>query len=125
MLEKERDQEQSFEAQVIEEIAKLLSGGVPQLSEVAKNMGLGGRTFQRRLSERGHSFQSLTDESRRKLAQQLIQSSNYSFSEIAFLTGFSEQSAFSRAFKRWSGQTPKAYRSGLRDSSAATSCPAE
>ncbi|WP_417714063.1 AraC family transcriptional regulator ligand-binding domain-containing protein [Pseudophaeobacter arcticus] len=125
MLEKERDQEQSFEVRVIEEIAKLLSGGVPQLSEVSKNMGLGGRTFQRRLSERGHSFQSLTDAARRKLAQQLIRSSTYSFSEIAFLTGFSEQSAFSRAFKRWSGQTPKAYRSDLRESGATGSRPAE
>ena len=125
MMEKEPDQGQSFEARVVEEIAKLLSGGVPQLSEVSKNMGLGGRTVQRRLSERGHSFQSLTDEARRKLAQQLIRSSTYSFSEIAFLTGFSEQSAFSRAFKRWSGQTPKAYRGALRESTPAGSSPAE
>lgn len=119
------DQEESFEDRVVEEIAKLLSGGVPQLSEVSKNMGLGGRTFQRRLSERGHSFQSLTDEARRKLAQQLIRTSSYSFSEIAFLTGFSEQSAFSRAFKRWSGQTPKAYRGSLRAENAVETSPAE
>lgn len=114
-VEKQCDPEQSFEMRVVEEITKLLSGGVPQLSDVSKSMGLGGRTLQRRLSERGQSFQSLTDEARRQLAQQLIRSSTYSFSEIAFLTGFSEQSAFSRAFKRWSGQTPKAYRGALRE----------
>ena len=127
-IENEPDQpdpEESFEVRVVEEIAKLLSGGVPQLSEVSKNMGLGGRTFQRRLSERGQSFQALTDEARRKLAQQLIRTSSYSFSEIAFLTGFSEQSAFSRAFKRWSGQTPKAYRGALRAEQAAETSPAE
>lgn len=122
-IESAPEKEQSFETQVIEEIAKLLSGGVPQLSEVSKNMGLGARTFQRRLSERGHSFQALTDEARRTLAQQLIRSSGYSFTEIAFLTGFSEQSAFSRAFKRWSGQTPKAYRGDLRNTGNSNSGP--
>ncbi|CUH87088.1 Virulence-regulating protein VirS [Phaeobacter sp. CECT 5382] len=118
-LAKEEVCEQPFETQVIEEIAKLLSGGVPQLSEVSKTMGLGGRTFQRRLNERGKSFQALVDEARQKLAQQLISASTYSFSEIAFLTGFSEQSAFSRAFKRWSGQTPKAYRLELQAGTSA------
>ena len=124
-IEDEPDPESSFEERVVEEIAKLLSGGVPQLSEVSKNLGLSARTFQRRLSERGHSFQSLTDEARRKLAQQLIGTSSYSFSEIAFLTGFSEQSAFSRAFKRWSGQTPKAYRGSLREGHGIEASPAE
>ncbi|MEP2717087.1 AraC family transcriptional regulator ligand-binding domain-containing protein [Pseudophaeobacter sp.] len=113
-LAKEQGEDQPFEAQVIEEIAKLLTGGVPQLSDVAQTMGLGSRTFQRRLNERGQSFQAMVDKARQKLAEQLISGSGYSFSEIAFLTGFSEQSAFSRAFKRWSGQTPKAYRTGLR-----------
>ncbi|MBO9476657.1 AraC family transcriptional regulator ligand-binding domain-containing protein [Shimia sp. R11_0] len=104
-----------FEAQVIEEIAKLLSGGVPHLSEVSSLMGLGERTFQRRLSERGKTFQALVDQARHQLAQQLVAASSYSLVEIAFLTGFSEQSAFSRAFKRWSGQSPKAYRLSLQD----------
>ena len=99
-----------FESQVIEEITKLLSGGVPQLSDVAATLGLGARTFQRRLSDRGKTFQTLVDEARQQLAQQLVGTSRYSLTEVAFLTGFSEQSSFSRAFKRWSGQTPRAYR---------------
>ncbi|MGB0904320.1 MAG: AraC family transcriptional regulator ligand-binding domain-containing protein, partial [Mangrovicoccus sp.] len=66
--------------------------------------------MQRRLADRGTSFQALVDEARRHLAQQLLDSSGYSLSEIAFLTGFSEQSAFTRAFKRWEGQSPRAYR---------------
>lgn len=103
-------QEPPLEAQVISEVAKLLSGGVPQLSEVSAIMGVGERTLQRRLSERGKTFQALVDEARQKLAHQLVSGSPYSLVEIAFLTGFSEQSAFSRAFKRWSGQSPRAFR---------------
>ncbi|MGI3163534.1 AraC family transcriptional regulator [Pseudooceanicola sp. 200-1SW] len=101
-----------LEVLVVEEIAKLLSGGVPQLGDVAQSLGMGARTLQRRLSERGCTFQSQVDEARRQLAHQLVSGTRYSLSEIAFLTGFSEQSAFTRAFKRWSGQTPGAYRSG-------------
>ncbi|MGB0659179.1 MAG: AraC family transcriptional regulator ligand-binding domain-containing protein [Mangrovicoccus sp.] len=99
-----------LETQLMEEIAKLLSGGVPALTEVATQLGIGARTLQRRLADRGTSFQALVDEARRHLAQQLLDSSGYSLSEIAFLTGFSEQSAFTRAFKRWEGQSPRAYR---------------
>lgn len=71
---------------------------------------MGGRTLQRRLSERGYSFQTLVDESRRQLAEQLLQQTDYSLAEVAFMTGFSEQSAFTRAFKRWAGQTPRSFR---------------
>jgi AraC-like DNA-binding protein len=109
-LAQEDSKARPFDAQVVEEIAKLLSGGVPQLAEVAGIMGLGERTFQRRLSERGKTFQTLVDEARHQLAKQLVLSSSYTLIEIAFLTGFSEQSAFSRAFKRWSGLSPRAYR---------------
>ncbi|MDY6898424.1 MAG: helix-turn-helix transcriptional regulator, partial [Cyanobacteriota bacterium] len=61
-------------------------------------------------SEQGYSFQNLVDESRRQLAEQLLQQTDYSLAEVAFMTGFSEQSAFTRAFKRWAGQTPRSFR---------------
>ena len=102
--------EPPLEQKVVEEIAKLLSGGVPHLSDIAASLAMGPRTLQRRLSDRGRTYQALVDEARRQLAQQLVSGSRYTLSEIAFLTGFSEQSAFTRAFKRWSGQTPGAYR---------------
>ncbi|WP_238371845.1 AraC family transcriptional regulator [Heliomarina baculiformis] len=97
-------------AQVIEEVAGLLSGGVPQLAEVAGRLGLGTRTLQRRLSDGGKSYQELVAEARRRLARKLLRRSEYSLAEIAFLTGFSEQSAFTRAFKRGEGITPRAFR---------------
>jgi len=91
-------------------VSQVLSEGVPALSDIAASLGMGARTLQRRLADRRQSFQSLVDQARRELAQKLLRDTDYSLAEIAFLTGFSEQSAFTRAFKRWSGQTPRSYR---------------
>jgi AraC-like DNA-binding protein len=91
-------------------IAQSLSEGVPKMADVARRLGLGERTLQRRLGEDGLSFQKLVDEARRELAEGLLTQSSFSLAEIAFLTGFSEQSSFNRAFKRWKQQTPAAYR---------------
>lgn len=96
-------------------IARAMSEGLPKMANVAKGLGLSVRSFHRRLAEHGASFQTLTEETRRELALGMLQDERYSLSEIAFLTGFSEQSAFTRAFKRWMGQTPASYR---KDSSA-------
>ncbi|SFH62543.1 AraC family transcriptional regulator [Albimonas pacifica] len=105
-----------LEVRVIEAAAARLSDGAPSLAEVAAGLGMGARTLQRRLSERGLTFQALVDEARRRLAQELVAGSRYSLAEIAFLTGFSEQSAFTRAFKRWSGRSPRAWREGAQAS---------
>ncbi|MDA5556588.1 AraC family transcriptional regulator [Shimia sp. MMG029] len=116
-LQEDARRARPFAELVIEEITKLLSGGVPQLAEVAGIMGLGERTFQRRLSEQGQTFQALVDEARHQLARQLVVASSYSLIEITFLTGFSEQSAFSRGFKRWTGMSPRAYRQAQKGES--------
>jgi len=71
---------------------------------------MSGRTLQRRLSEQGYSYQTLVDESRRELARRLLRQTDFSLIEVTFMTGFSEQSAFTRAFKRWAGQTPRSFR---------------
>ena len=104
----------SLQQKVIEVVAPRLSGGVPQLAEVAGELSMSGRTLQRRLSDTGRTYQSLVEEARRGLARQLISESRYSLSDVSFLTGFSEQSAFTRAFKRWEGQTPRVFRQALR-----------
>ncbi|GAB5483220.1 MAG: AraC family transcriptional regulator [Parasphingorhabdus sp.] len=100
----------SLEKRVRLAVAQLLSEGVPTLSLIASKLGMSARTLQRRLSDRGQSFQKLVDLARQELAQQLLRDTEYSLAEIAFLTGFSEQSGFTRAFKRWAGQTPRSYR---------------
>lgn len=104
------DDDTSFERRVRQKISRTLSQGIPTLSEIATQFGMSGRTLQRRLSDRGYSFQAVVDESRRELAKRLLRETSYPIAEIAFLTGFSEQSAFNRAFKRWAGQTPRSFR---------------
>ena len=91
-------------------IAQALSQGAPKMTDIARDLGLSARSFHRRLSEHGMSFQTLTEETRRDLAQGLLRDQRHSLAEIAFLTGFAEQSSFTRAFKRWVGMTPASYR---------------
>ena len=93
-------------------VSQSLSEGVPAVSDIASQLGMSGRTLQRRLSDKGASFQGLVDLARRELAEQLLKDTDYSLAEVAFLTGFAEQSGFTRAFKRWAGQTPRSYRLG-------------
>ncbi len=118
-LEQERaslTHDSDLEQQVRRAIATVLSEGVPTLSLIASELGMGARTLQRRLSDQGHSFQSVVDMARKDLAQRLLRETEYSLAEVAFLTGFAEQSGFTRAFKRWAGQTPRSYRLGAGQS---------
>ena len=68
--------------------------------------------MQRRLDENGIIFVDLLNEVRVELAKNKLKSSDLSLAEIGFLLGFSEQSSFNRAFKRWTGRTPREYRLG-------------
>ncbi|MEM8682209.1 MAG: AraC family transcriptional regulator ligand-binding domain-containing protein, partial [Pseudomonadota bacterium] len=104
------DDEAPLDRRVRNEVSRALSQGVPKMTDIASQLGMSGRTLQRRLSDDGVSFQSLVDGARRELAERLLADYAYPLAEVAFLTGFSEQSAFNRAFKRWAGQTPRSYR---------------
>ncbi|MEM8962299.1 MAG: AraC family transcriptional regulator [Acidobacteriota bacterium] len=106
----ELDDDSVLHRRVQIQISKVLSEGVPAVSTIAKELGMSGRTLQRRLSDRGFSYQSLVDESRRQLAERCLEQTEYSLAEVAFMTGFADQSSFTRAFKRWAGQTPRSYR---------------
>ncbi len=96
------------------EIARALSEGLPKMADIARRLGMSARSFHRRLAEHGLSFQALTEETRREIAVTMLRQDTYALSEIAFLTGYSEQSAFNRAFKRWMGVTPAAYRKTMK-----------
>ncbi len=104
------DDDASLEQRVRTQVSRALSQGIPTLSDIASQFGMSGRTLQRRLSDRGYSFQTVVDQSRRELAERLLRETGYPLTEVAFLTGFSDQTAFSRAFKRWAGQTPRSFR---------------
>jgi AraC-like DNA-binding protein len=102
--------EASIEALTKDVIARSLSEGIPKVADVARTLGLSVRSLHRRLAEDGLSFRTVTEQTRKELAEGLLRDERYSLSEIAFLTGFSEQSAFNRAFKRWIGRTPAQHR---------------
>ncbi|SEM69045.1 AraC family transcriptional regulator [Palleronia pelagia] len=97
-------------AELLRRLTPALSDGVPQAAEIARDMGMSERTLYRRLSDEGLTFRDVVTEAQASLAQELLRDSTSSIAEIAFLTGFSEQSTFSRAFKRWSGQTPSQFK---------------
>ncbi|MGD8803865.1 MAG: helix-turn-helix transcriptional regulator [Gammaproteobacteria bacterium] len=81
---------------------------------IARELNLSERSLQRKLKERGTSFRALLDNVRKMAAIQYIKNPVNSMSDIAFLLGFSEQSAFSRAFKKWTGTSPIKYRNSLK-----------
>jgi AraC-like DNA-binding protein len=89
------------------------SGGV-NIEFVASSMSMGVRTLQRRLSEQGLDFSQIVEDVRRSLAEEYVARSDYSFTNIALLLGYSEASSFSRAFRRWTQLTPLKYRQRAR-----------
>lgn len=82
----------------------------PSLQSAASALALGTRTLQRRLSEEGIRFGDLLDGVRRAEAERLVRDRSLSFDECAASCGFAQTSAFRRAFRRWFGQTPGAFR---------------
>lgn len=78
---------------------------------VADRLAVHPRTLSRRLQADGAGFQRLVDETRFEIARQLLTHPKTSLGEIAAALGYSEASAFTRAFRRWSGQTPTVWRS--------------
>jgi AraC-like DNA-binding protein len=87
-----------------------LPGGVPSLERLADLVGLRPRTLQRRLSERQTSLSTLVDDARREIALRILNSSEGSVGRAARNCGYADTSNFTRAFYRWVGCSPRAYR---------------
>jgi AraC-like DNA-binding protein len=91
-------------------IQNALPSGIPSITELGEHMGMSNRTLTRRLSENGVTFRDLIQKTQERLSKELLKGSDRTVAEIAFQTGFSEQSAFNRAFKRWTGLSPIEFR---------------
>ncbi len=100
----------SFLAQFDETVDRLLPDGEPGLECVAHALALSPRTLGRRLGDHGTSYRARIDEVRRHLATVLLQDATLPMATVAERLGFSETSAFSRAFRRWFDCPPSAYR---------------
>jgi AraC-like DNA-binding protein len=79
-------------------------------------LGMTARTLQRRLQDEALGFTALVDEVRLAMARRYLADPSLSIAEVSFALGYSEPSAFTRAFKRWSGRAPAEYRESARAS---------
>ncbi|MBN1429149.1 MAG: AraC family transcriptional regulator [Anaerolineae bacterium] len=97
--------------QVVHLVSKSLAcGEKPALDTVAGELAIGPRQLQNKLKEEGVAYQTLLDDVRKEMALKYLSEPHITVCDIAFLLGFSEQSAFNHAFKRWTGATPGDYR---------------
>lgn len=97
---------------LLDRVRSLISSpdGVRSLEQVADNLHVSARTLKRRLAAQGVTFSELVDQERRQRAQLLLISSSLSLADITERLGYSTVPNFARAFRRWTGQTPSAYR---------------
>ncbi len=97
-------------------IVRIMHSAEPGIEQVAELMHMSPRTLQRRLDENNLNFRQLLDETRLRLAQAYLNDPRLQIKDVAHLLGFSEQSAFNRAFKRWTGISPGQFAKTQTDS---------
>ncbi|MBV1861971.1 MAG: AraC family transcriptional regulator [Nannocystaceae bacterium] len=91
-------------------IVKDLRSGRTSIARVARSLGFGERTLRRRLDEEGSSYQEVLGELRMELASRYLEDERLAIDEVAFLLGYSDRSAFIRAFRHWTDRTPAQFR---------------
>ncbi|HYF67299.1 MAG TPA: AraC family transcriptional regulator ligand-binding domain-containing protein [Ohtaekwangia sp.] len=100
---------ESFQIKVMEYLTKNAFLGILSLEDVAANFNITSRSLQRRLQEESTTFQQIADDVRKSIALHYLESGKYRMKEISNILGYNEVSAFSRAFKRWTGRAPMEY----------------
>lgn len=96
---------------VQETISQLLPHGRAEASEVARQLGMSSRTLSRKLRDEGEAFAGILNELRTALAKRYLRDHEFTVTEITWLLGYREVSSFTHAFKRWTGMTPRQFRS--------------
>jgi AraC-like DNA-binding protein len=90
-------------------LADQLADGEPAEEAAAQALGMSLRSLQRRLQEEGTTYREILNGTRQEMARAYLEERRTSVTEIAFRLGFSDSNSFSRAFRRWTGQSPRAY----------------
>lgn len=98
----------AFRRKVEKRIEILLETGEARIDRVASDLGLSRQTLYRRLKDEGVTFEDLLDKLRHRLALRYLREDRMSVKAASYRLGFSEPAAFSRAFKRWTGSSPRA-----------------
>jgi AraC-like DNA-binding protein len=99
----------SVSSRVLAALVQALPDGPPSEASIARQLGMSPRNLQRHLVEEGASYTSLLNNARVDLARNYVREDRLSVTEIAFVLGFADTSTFSRAFKRWTGKSPRQY----------------
>ncbi len=102
----------TFRSTVENTIVPLLPHGEVRAAQIARQLGMSQRTFTRRLGAEGLNFSALMDQLRLDLAQRYFADGEATISQIAWLLGYQDVSAFSKAFRRWTGKSPREARGG-------------
>ncbi|MEM1153837.1 MAG: AraC family transcriptional regulator [Pseudomonadota bacterium] len=108
------NEQSGFVDMVCREIIRCGADDSAKAEKIASGLAMSARTLRRRLADEGYSFQEAKNLARRKRAMYYLSHTNMPLSEIAFELGYSELSAFSRAFRNWVGETPQNYRDNFR-----------
>jgi AraC-like DNA-binding protein len=103
----ERD---NIQGRVREVLTQRLADGEPSQEQLAEFLNMSARTLQRKLGEGGTTYKEILDETRRVLALAYLSAPRHSVSDVTYLLGFSACSSFTRAFRRWTGQSPSVWR---------------
>ena len=104
----------SMRARVEHALTELLPSGRTQIDDVARELAVSKRSLQRRLAEEGTSWLEVLNACRERLARHYLGSTNLGVGEVSFLLGFEDPNSLFRAFHRWTGTTPEAWRAGPR-----------
>jgi AraC-like DNA-binding protein len=90
-----------------------MPAGRTSQEHIAQRLSQSPSTLGRKLRSEGTNYQAVLDAARRDMALQYLRDRRHSLAEIAFLVGFSDQANFTRAFRRWTGRTPRALRGDM------------
>ena len=104
-----------FPDRVQQVIYQLMGHGFPAQEAVAETLHMSARTLQRRLQEAGTNYKRIVEQLKEELAKDYLRNPNLSIQMISDLLNYAEPSVFSRSFKRWTSQSPKAYRQALSE----------
>lgn len=102
-----KEQKSEFRKEVERQLEPMLASGPVRIDRVARALGCGRQTLYRRLKAEGVTFAQILDELRHRLALRFVREQGLSVKESAYRLGFSDPAAFSRAFKRWTGTSPR------------------
>lgn len=102
-----RQEQARVATRVQQALLEALPDGAPSKGAIARKLGMSARNLQRHLADEGTSFKDVLNDARADLARTYVAEQRLSVTEVAFVLGFADTSAFSRAFKRWTGASPR------------------